>query len=94
MDLEAWQLSEQRRGASEKNVRFRGAKEGENEDSPVGKMLEKMDSILTMLTQRNRTFDSKRRDVKCFNCGKLGHYAKNCFSKDRRNNENEEEQEN
>jgi hypothetical protein len=94
MDLEAWQLSEQRRGASERNVKFRGAKEEESEDSPVGKMLEKMDSILTMLTQRNKTFDTERRDVRCFNCGKLGHYAKNCFSKDRRNKENEGEQEN
>ena len=41
--------------------------------------------------EERKTFRSgysrnQRDQVKCFSCGKLGHIARNCFSKGRRNN--------
>jgi hypothetical protein len=66
MDMEVWQMSEQRKG-----VRFRGVKEETGEDSPLNNMMERMDSLLELMKKRaSYSNDKKKRDFKRYSCGK------------------------
>jgi predicted transcriptional regulator len=94
MDLEAWQLAEQRRGSQDRGARFRAVKEEEGEENiNQDNRTQKMDTIIDWVTKK-MIQEQRRREIKCFSCGKLGHIAKNCFLKDQRQRGEASDQEN
>lgn len=75
MDAEAWELEEEETGK-----RARAVSVDSNQDDPIATLLLNLTKMVEAMSSRvgNTDANRERGPVKCYQCGQMGHYKRQC----------------